>query len=69
MEPLINKAQLRSILERGLLTGKWSVMQFNINAREPILPSRDFLEEHSEFMEMNYRDMEAYHRTHHRKPL
>lgn len=41
-------------------------MQFNINAREPILPSRDFLEEHSEFMEMNYRDMEAYHRTHHR---
>ncbi len=69
MEPLISRAQLRSILERGLLTGKWSVMQFNLKAREPVLPSREFLEEHSEFMEMNYRDMEAYHRTHNQRLL
>lgn len=44
-------------------------MQFNLKAKEPVLPSREFLEEHSEFMEMNYRDMEAYHRTHNQRLL
>lgn len=29
MEPLIDKHELQGILERGLLTGKWSTLQFN----------------------------------------
>ena len=38
-------AQLRTILERGLITGKWSIQQFNKKAREPVRPGREFLEE------------------------
>ena len=29
MEPLMTLSELRGILERGLITGKWSVLQFN----------------------------------------
>lgn len=65
MEPLMTMAELRSILERGLATGKWSIAQFNKKGREPVLPSREFLEEHPEFLDMNFRDMDAFRRCHH----
>lgn len=65
MEPLISHAELRGILERGLATGKWSVMQFNKKAREVVLPSKEFLEQHPQFRDMDLRDMEAF-RKHHR---
>lgn len=65
MEPLISMAELRSILERGLETGKWSTAQFNKKAREPVLPSREFLEKHPEFLDMTFRDMEAFRLHHH----
>lgn len=65
MEPLINKAELQKILERGLVTGKWSVFQFNKPGLEPILPSKEFLEENPQFSDMNYRDLEAFRRYRH----
>lgn len=65
MQPLIDAHQLQSILERGLLTGKWSISQFNKTARNPVLPRREFLEEHPQFLDMNLRDMDAFRKTHH----
>lgn len=65
MEPLMTMAELRLILERGLVTGKWSIAQFNKKAREPVFPSREFLEQHPEFLDMNLRDMDAFRRCHH----
>ena len=64
MEPLINKAELQQILERGLVTGKWSVFQFNAPGLEPILPGKDFLEQHPQFSDMNFRDLEAFRKHH-----
>ncbi len=64
MQPLISHAELRGILEHGLLTGKWSVLQFNKKARDVVLPSKQFLEEHPEFQDMELRDMEAFRRHH-----
>ena len=64
MEPLMTMAELRKILEHGLLTGKWSVLQFNKKGRDVVLPSKQFLEEHPEFQDMELRDMEAYRRHH-----
>lgn len=69
MEPLIQKSQLRGILERGLVTGKWSIMQFNSTSTSPTLPSREFLERHPQFLDMHFRDLEAYRKHHHRSPL
>ena len=65
MEPLVSMAELRSILERGLVTGKWSIAQFNKTAKEPVLPSREFLEEHPQFLDMTFRDMTAFRNHHH----
>lgn len=65
MEPLISMAELRGILERGLLTGKWSVLQFNKGGRDVVLPSREFLDQHPEFQNMEFRDMDSF-RKHHR---
>jgi hypothetical protein len=64
MQPLISHSELRGILEHGLLTGKWSVLQFNKKARDVVLPSKQFLEEHPEFQDMELRDMEAFRRHH-----
>jgi len=66
MEPLMTEAQLRGILERGLVTGKWSIQQFNAKAKDPILPSREFLEANPKFLDMSFRDMEAYRKHNHR---
>lgn len=64
MEPLINKAEVQGILERGLLSGKWSVLQFNKAGRDAILPSKQFLLDHPEFQDMEFRDMAAFRRIH-----
>lgn len=64
MERLFSKESLRKILESGLLSGKWSVMQFNMTAREPVLPSASFLEKHPRFLEMHFRDLDAFRKKH-----
>ena len=65
MQPLIDAHELRRILEQGLEGGLWSISQFNAKTANPVLPSRPFLEEHPQFMDMNYRDTTAFHRRHH----
>jgi hypothetical protein len=62
MQPLINKTELRSILQRGLLSGYWSVLQFNRGGKEPVLPTKEFLKEHPEFKDMEFRDLAALRR-------
>jgi hypothetical protein len=64
MEPLITLDELRGILERGLLTGKWSVLQFNKGGRDVVLPSKEFLANNPQFQNMEFRDMEAFRRHH-----
>jgi hypothetical protein len=64
MEPLITLDELRGILERGLLTGKWSVLQFNKGGRDVVLPSKEFLASNPQFQNMEFRDMEAFRRHH-----
>ena len=66
MEPLISNHELRSILESGLRSGKWSTLQFNKGAVDPILPGREFLENHPQFLDMGFRDLEAYRQLNHR---
>lgn len=65
MEPLISKHELRNILERGLLSGKWSVLQFNKGGRDVVLPSKDFLEKHQQFTDMEFRDLAAFRKEGH----
>jgi hypothetical protein len=65
MEPLISKHELRSILESGLCSGKWSTLQFNKGILDPVMPSREFLEKHPAFLDMAFRDLEAYHNLNH----
>ena len=57
-------SELRGILERGLITGKWSVLQFNKSGRDVVLPTREFLAQHPEFEDMEFRDMAAFRKTH-----
>lgn len=67
MQPMTSQAEARRILESGLLTGKWSVNDFNPpGIREPVLPSLEFLAEHPQFMDRHFRDLEAFRRVHHR---
>ena len=61
---LTSHAELQRILEQGLITGKWSVLQFNKTGRDVVLPSRAFLQEHPEFEDMELRDMAAFRRRH-----
>jgi len=61
---LTSHAELQRILEQGLITGKWSVLQFNKTGRDVVLPSRAFLQEHPEFEDMELRDMAAFRRFH-----
>jgi len=61
---LTSHAELQRILEQGLITGKWSVLQFNKTGRDVVLPSRAFLQEHPEFEDMELRDMAAFRRHH-----
>jgi hypothetical protein len=64
MEPLMTLSELRGILERGLITGKWSVLQFNKSGRDVVLPTREFLAQHPEFEDMEFRDMDAFRKVH-----
>ena len=74
MELLISKGSLQEILERGLVTGKWSIAQFNRRdyrsetkvQLELILPRSGFLQEHPQFLDRNFRDLPAYERANHR---
>ena len=61
---LTSHTELRRVLEQGLITGKWSVLQFNKTGRDVVLPSRAFLQEHPEFEDMELRDMAAFRRHH-----
>lgn len=64
MEPLISLDELRGILERGLLSGLWSTLQFNRGGRDVVLPSKEFLEQHPQFQDMEYRDLATYRKLH-----
>jgi len=74
LELLISKGSLQQILERGLVTGKWSIAQFNRRdyksetkvQLELILPRSGFLQEHPQFLDRNFRDLSAYERANHR---
>lgn len=67
MEQLISSVALQKILERGLVTGKWSIAQFNAGARgEKVLPTAGFLKDHPQFLDMNFRDLPAFKRANHR---
>jgi len=66
MEPLMSKHELRLVLESGLVSGKWSTLEFNKGAQEVILPSREFMEKHPAFLDMAFRDLEAYRKLNHR---
>ena len=75
MERLIDRSQLQGILERGLVTGKWSIAEFNKRSywseipapdKEKILPSPGFLKDHPQFLDMTFRDLSAYKRANHR---
>lgn len=65
MQPLIDARELINILERGLEGGLWSIAQFNAKSVNPVLPRKEFLEGHPKFLDMNYRDMDAYNSRHH----
>lgn len=64
MEQLFDKSAVQEILERGLLSGKWSVLQFNKTGRDVVLPTKQFLLDHPEFQDMEFRDMAAFRRIH-----
>jgi len=66
VQRLISGIELREILERGLVSGLWSINQFNKNAQDPTLPSKEFLESHPQFLDMNLRDMTAFKQSGHR---
>lgn len=75
MEPLIDRSALQGLLERGLVSGKWSIAQFNrrdywaevvVRSKEQILPSAGFLKDHPQFLDMNFRDLPAFQRADHR---
>ena len=76
MERLIDQSQLQGILERGLVTGKWSIAELNQRSYwseipasldlPKVLPSSGFLKDHPQFLDMNFRDLPAYQRANHR---
>lgn len=64
MQQLIGTAERQRILEQGLLSGLWSIDQFNRTSPkgEPVLPGPGFLTEHPEFFDKAFRDMDAFER-------
>jgi hypothetical protein len=66
MQPLISGSEVREILQRGLVSGLWSISQFNKTARVPTLPTKEFLEEHPAFLDPDFRDMDAFKKFGHR---
>jgi len=77
MDSLIDPRSLQGILERGLITGKWSIAQFNRTdywheikpkkTKQHILPSSEFLQTNPQFLDQNFRDLSAYKRANHRR--
>lgn len=59
-EPLYSRDEIRRILERGLLSGLWSVNDITRGQLNPVLPSLEFLEANPRFKDRHYRDMGAY---------
>jgi hypothetical protein len=75
MQPLISFDSLQEILERGLVTGKWSISQFNrqdywtetaVKNKQMILPRSGFLRDHPQFLDKEFRDVEAFKSAAHR---
>lgn len=64
MQQLIGTAERQRILEQGLLSGLWSIDQFNKTSAkgEPVLPRAGFLSDHPEFFDKAFRDMAAFER-------
>jgi hypothetical protein len=62
MQQLIGTAERQRILEQGLVSGLWSIDQFNKTSAkgEPVLPSPGFLTEHPQFYDKGLRDMDAF---------
>lgn len=48
------------VLEGGLLKGLWSIRQFNGKNDRPHFPRLSFLQDHPEFRDLDYRDVEAF---------
>lgn len=63
MKRLIDTDELRKILERGLLSGLWSTLQFNKGGRDVVLPGKQFLEDNPKFQNMEHRDLESYRKN------
>jgi|DEB0MinimDraft_3_1074331.scaffolds.fasta_scaffold213829_1 hypothetical protein len=60
LEPIFSEKEIRKILERGLVTGKWSIVEFNKRSINPVLPSREFLEANPQFLDPTFRDLETF---------
>ena len=77
MQPLIDFGSLQKLMERGLVTGKWSVNQFNSRdywseiptskTKQLILPSSEFIQANPQFLNKDFRDLSAYKRANHRR--
>lgn len=66
MQQLIGTAERQRILEQGLLSGLWSIDQFNKTSPkgEPVLPAAGFLTQHPEFFDKAFRDLQAFNAGH-----
>lgn len=62
MQPLMGAIERQKVLERGLVSGLWSIDQFNKTSKkgEPVLPTPDFLSQHPQFFDKNFRDLPAF---------
>ena len=60
LEPIFSVKEIRKILERGLATGKWSVVEFNKKAKAPVLPSKEFLEANPQFLDPTFRALKTF---------
>ena len=79
MDSLIDPRSLQGLLERGLITGKWSISQFNRvdywseikpkKTKQHIFPSSEFLKTNPQFLDQNFRDLSAYKRANHRRVI
>lgn len=60
MEKMISTLETRKILEKGLKSGLWSIIQFNASSDNVVLPSGEFIEENPQFVDSSFRDLQAY---------
>jgi hypothetical protein len=69
MQQLIGTAERQRILEQGLLSGLWSIDQFNKTSPkgEPVLPRAGFLGDHPQFFDKGFRDLQAFDAGHGRR--